>query len=122
GTSTASTRTCCGSLSTAGSPRRPTTCSWGTTWTGASSPWRPSACCWPTRSSTPRTSSCCGATTSAPPSTASTASTTSVNAASTSSCGRPLPTASTACPSPPSWTRRSSAATEVSAAGLGRQR
>ncbi|CAG13536.1 unnamed protein product, partial [Tetraodon nigroviridis] len=53
-----------------------------------------------------------------------------VNAASTSSCGRPLPTASTACPSPPSWTRRSSAATEVSAAGwppalaagVGRQR
>ena len=34
----------------------------------------------------------------------------------TSSSGRPSPTASTVCPSPPSWMRRSSAATEVGTA------
>lgn len=33
--------------------------------------------------------------------------------ATTLNCGKPLPTASTACPLLPSWTRRSSAATEV---------
>lgn len=35
--------------------------------------------------------------------------------ATTLNCGKRSPTASTACPSPPSWTRRSSAATEVRA-------
>ena len=48
-TSTASTRTCCGCLSTAGSPPRPTTSSLGTTSTAASRAWRPSASCWPSR-------------------------------------------------------------------------
>lgn len=36
--------------------------------------------------------------------------------ATTLNCGKPLPTASTACPLLPLWTRRSSAATEVSVA------
>lgn len=78
-TSTDSTQTCWGSSSMAASLRRPTTCSWATTWTEESSLWRPYVCFWRTRSNTPRTSSCSGATTSVPQSTASTASTTSVS-------------------------------------------
>lgn len=78
-TSMDSTQICWDSLSTAASLQRPTTFSWGTTWTEGSSLWRPSAFYSPTRSSTLRTSSCSEATTSAPLLTASTASTTSVS-------------------------------------------
>ncbi|VCW67091.1 unnamed protein product [Gulo gulo] len=109
----ASTTTSCGYLSTVASLQRATTSSWGTMSTGASSLWRPSACCWPIRSSTPRTSSCSVGTTSVPASTASTVSMMSARDATTLNCGKPLPTASTACPSLPSWMRRSSAATEA---------
>lgn len=67
-TSTASTTTCWGCLNMEASRQRATTCSWGTMWTGGSSPWRPSVSSWPTKSNIQRTSSCWGEITSAHPS------------------------------------------------------
>lgn len=112
-TSTASTTTFSACSNTAGSRPRPTTSSSATTSIAASSLWRPSACCSHTRSSTPRTSSSYAATTSARLSTVSMVSTTSARGDTTLSCGRRLPTASTACQLLPSSTRRSSPCTAV---------
>lgn len=67
-TSTASTTICWGCLNMEASRQRATTCSWGTMWTGGSSPWRPSVSSWPTKSNIQRTSSCWGEITSVHPS------------------------------------------------------
>lgn len=113
-TFTVNTTICSGCSSTVASRPSPTTCSWVTTSTEANSHSRPSVCFSPTRSNSPRTSSYCVAITSAPRSTASTASTTNANVDTTSNYGRRSPIASTVCPSLPSSTRRSSAATVAS--------
>lgn len=105
--------TCCGSSSMEDSRRRQITSFSGIMWTEVSRAWRPSVCYSPTRSNTPKISLSCEETTSVLQSTVFTGFTMNASVDTISSCGRLLPTASTACLLQPLSTRKSLRCTVV---------